>query len=462
MMQRLIRDESGVALGLAVIMIALIGVMGAGLLVFVRNDLEAVVEVNQGQKAFEAADASVRAANRQLLSDAVPEHYGNGADPSQNIDWSYENTSGNAKTYDQLKQLTFDGKTVRVSVQYLPPVTAPSTPNSDQAPETIPAGGTELASGCRYFKVRAYGESGQAKRGVETIYCASQLNVPTAYYTPKTIEFDGNVNISGVSFFARENIKGSRSGSVSIDRTTPALYGDWDSTKFTPPSNYNTTPRKNASNQPVTGVGLAAEGRICADNACTTSVSDSNYNVYDYDGSSGKQFVRKNPPESSQTESQISYPFDPNAEPDLELLKEEAQNNGTYYTAADIGNKIDNAQYPANSDDQTIIYVNANGANVVYSVNYNPKARGTIVVENGNLSINNSSNGFNGIIIVTGDGTNTGLYTSGGNDTVEGFVIADGNMTIRGTVAPFAVTEDFANRPGFYGVQLWSWRELYQ
>jgi hypothetical protein len=38
--------ESGVALGLAVIMILLIGVMGAGLLTFVWSDLETVVEVN--------------------------------------------------------------------------------------------------------------------------------------------------------------------------------------------------------------------------------------------------------------------------------------------------------------------------------------------------------------------------------------------------------------------------------
>jgi hypothetical protein len=34
----------------------LIGVMGAGLLVFVRNDLEAVVEVNLGQRAFNLAE----------------------------------------------------------------------------------------------------------------------------------------------------------------------------------------------------------------------------------------------------------------------------------------------------------------------------------------------------------------------------------------------------------------------
>jgi hypothetical protein len=46
MFERLRRDESGVALGLTIILIVLIGVMGAGLLTFVRSDLDAVIEVN--------------------------------------------------------------------------------------------------------------------------------------------------------------------------------------------------------------------------------------------------------------------------------------------------------------------------------------------------------------------------------------------------------------------------------
>ena len=55
----------------------------------------------------------------------------------------------------------------------------------------------------------------------------------------------------------------------------------------------------------------------------------------------------------------------------------------------------------------------------------------------------------------------TGIYRSRGNESVEGFVIADGAMIIRGTVAPLAV-DTFTDRPGFYGVELWSWRELYE
>jgi hypothetical protein len=48
MIRQLARDESGITMGLTVIMIVLIGVMGAGLLTFVQNDLGTVIESNQG------------------------------------------------------------------------------------------------------------------------------------------------------------------------------------------------------------------------------------------------------------------------------------------------------------------------------------------------------------------------------------------------------------------------------
>jgi len=454
-------------MGLTVIMIVLIGVMGAGILTFVQRDLQSVIEVNQGQKAFEVADSGIQVARRELLSDAEPSHYD--IVGTSNSTWAYKGTSG----APQQKTLSFAGGTITVNIQYLPPVVAPATPTSEQAPEVISVGSTELSSGCNYFKIKAYGVSSQAKRGAEAIYCASKLNVPTSYYTPKNIEFDGNVTMGGVSFFAGTNIKGSRSGSVSIVRTTPALYGDWDSTNFNPPSNHNTQPRTSGG-VPVTGAGLAAEGRICANNACTVSVSDSFYNTYDYDGYSATKFCRKPAPSPSvpcsttatvndtNPSGTISYPFSPVDDFSIDFLKEEAQRQNRYFSSA---TDIDNAEYiPATSNDQTVFFVDAGGSTTFlkYLVNYTPQARGTIVVKDGNLRINNSSNGFNGVIILTGDGTTTGLYESSGTDTVKGFVIADGEMVIRGTVAPFAVTDDFTNRPGFYSVRLWSWRELYK
>ena len=69
--RRLVKDESGMTMALAVIMIVLIGVMGAGLLTFVSRDLNTVIEENRGQRAFEVADAGIAAAKRQLASNVV-------------------------------------------------------------------------------------------------------------------------------------------------------------------------------------------------------------------------------------------------------------------------------------------------------------------------------------------------------------------------------------------------------
>src|SRR3954447_21573395 len=55
MIARLLREERGMVLGLAIIVVV-IGVVGAGLLTFVSADLQAVVAVNRGEQAFELAE----------------------------------------------------------------------------------------------------------------------------------------------------------------------------------------------------------------------------------------------------------------------------------------------------------------------------------------------------------------------------------------------------------------------
>lgn len=75
---RLARDERGVALGLAVILVALVGVMAAGLLTFVAADLDALVEVNRGQQAFELAEAGIEVAKAHLADDPSPSDWSSG------------------------------------------------------------------------------------------------------------------------------------------------------------------------------------------------------------------------------------------------------------------------------------------------------------------------------------------------------------------------------------------------
>ncbi len=78
MVARILREERGMVLGLAVIVVVVIGVMGAGLLTFVSEDLRAVEAVNRGEQAFELAEAGVEVAKAHLASDPNPSGWSSG------------------------------------------------------------------------------------------------------------------------------------------------------------------------------------------------------------------------------------------------------------------------------------------------------------------------------------------------------------------------------------------------
>ena len=75
---RLWREERGIALGLAVLLVALLGVLAAGLLTFVAADLEALVEANRGRQAFELAEAGIEVAKVHLADDPGPSDWSSG------------------------------------------------------------------------------------------------------------------------------------------------------------------------------------------------------------------------------------------------------------------------------------------------------------------------------------------------------------------------------------------------
>lgn len=219
MIGRLVRDESGIAMGLAVIVVVIVGVMGAGLLVFVRNDLEAAVQVNQGQEDFEAADAGIRAAERELLSNACPQSYDGQQAEAENPDdscagseeseWSHEAVMDeNVETTQEEgnyvgKELDFDGKQIGVSIRHLPfPEEAGCTDTSDEncAPDNSKGGDNER----EFFMVEALGKSnGDARRKVQAIYNTYDLDVPKAYYSQNDITIMGTANIKNISIFSR-------------------------------------------------------------------------------------------------------------------------------------------------------------------------------------------------------------------------------------------------------------------
>lgn len=462
MSHKLIKDESGMTMGLTVIMVVLIGVMGAGLLTFVRNDLISVVEVNQGQKAIDIADAGVQAGKGQLYSsDTTREHYDwdytNDCVPSgqrlRNEDWSpattrYANadcTGGTVSMPTPGVTKNFAGGSFTVTIscyrqlgetEALTPCKGAPSGAAGTAPEDI--GATRRA----YFKITSTGcipaDCSGAKRKVEAIYYAALASVPTAYYSKRDIEFAGSPTVKGISFFAKGDIRLSNASPVrcletDLPGTCQALFGDWDTTRYDTPTNLNTVPRTTASGVRTTGVGFAAEGTVTG-NGYTVD------GVHDYDSTtatkgSKKKFVQKTNASAPNSAGIISYPFVPDASFDIEALKAEAQKQGNYCNRlANIGDRpllsTDACDgYPRGSTQRTVYFMDANStADSTYTVGYTPRAKGIVVVNNGNLLLSSSSTGFNGIIIVTGNGSTTGRFENKGSGNLDGFAVADANI----------------------------------
>jgi len=66
------------ALGLAIIVVVIVCVMGAGLLTIATSDLQAVVQANRGEQAFELAEAGIEVAKVHLATDPSPADWSSG------------------------------------------------------------------------------------------------------------------------------------------------------------------------------------------------------------------------------------------------------------------------------------------------------------------------------------------------------------------------------------------------
>jgi Tfp pilus assembly protein PilX len=86
MITRLSREEQGMVLGLAIIVVVVIGVVGAGLLTFVSADLQAVLAVNRGEQAFQLAEAGVEVAKTHLADDPNPSDWSSGELHADGVD----------------------------------------------------------------------------------------------------------------------------------------------------------------------------------------------------------------------------------------------------------------------------------------------------------------------------------------------------------------------------------------
>ncbi len=86
MIARLRQEERGMVLGLAIIVVVVVGVMGAGLLTFVSADLQSVLAVNRGEQALQLAEAGVEVAKAHLANDPGPTDWSSGELHAEGID----------------------------------------------------------------------------------------------------------------------------------------------------------------------------------------------------------------------------------------------------------------------------------------------------------------------------------------------------------------------------------------
>lgn len=415
-MRGVFHDESGVALGLAVMVVVVIGVMGAGLLVFVRNDLASVIRANQGQSAFYAADAGAEAAKRQLLGDASPARY------------DADNVSGACNS-------PLDAASP-VSSEWVGGATREFAERSFVAKIRWLGAGCGFPSGgdsnAEYFKVVSTGTSGEAKRRVEAVYAASDTGAPLANYAAGDVRIAAGAVVNGVSVFSGEDVALEASGSV---RGTDGIYGKWRT--------------GGGTERPTNNAGVGAVGAISGDRA--------KVGTRDFDGTSTPPFV------GESSEGELSFPFDPDYWRDgsaLEILKEEAASQGN------LRNSGGSLSWPDGSTESTVVYVEFErlpGTIELSSTACPPatRCRGVLVVENGSL-VMKSGSAFRGAVVAAGGERPQTLSVVVENGSLlEGSISSSGTMDVSGEVRSVG-RKEAVRRPGFHAMEIWGWRELFE
>ncbi len=452
------------AMALAVVVMVLVGVMGAGLLVFVRNDLASVLESNRGQRALNLADAGAQAAKSHLyVADADFRKYDGVTDlaadpPNPESSWSCGTWDAAAGCTAAGKGLTnLDGNPdldATVWIQYLlPSTTTAQRTEPTHAPELTTTG--QYPIGKDYFKVISLGTEGNARRKVEAIYHTYSLNVPRAYYTPGNIRLNGNAgSITNISLFAGGNVTGTGGTAVTGE---DYAYGDW----CRPPSNI--------AARTTTNAGIGALGTV-----------ENKVSGEDFDSTTSPPLLASvaGAPSScapAADSSGMTFPFTAGL-PDIEALRAAAQTqtNGlggdNYYeltanedvvgAAAGVTKPV----WPQNSVSSTVVFVKFDDVGDVLTWKVGSgcsgvPVRGTLVIENGRFTTSPNRTPLRGSVVIKSAGPGTEVYSDSGNTCMQSYAVATGDIVISGNVSP--ATQERGNSPGSYGMKLWSWRECY-
>jgi hypothetical protein len=444
--RRLVRDESGMTMGLVVITMALIGVMGAGLLVFVQRDLESVLEVNQGQKALEMADAGVQAAEEQLYDDSIPNHYNGG---SGDVRWS---SSSSGMTLTNLDGNSSTADSVHVSITY-------------------------QANTVDTFVVISTGTYGDAKRKIEAVFTRTGAiqGIPPGYFSRNNLSISGTMFSTGISFFALEDATVGGTPDFGLTNDTMKKWAETnDSGSF--PNPFNNTPRGTA----LPGVG--AGGTLTTSGLGPTLAVQKG--TRSFDKNTNPQVVPHYYQSSLAANQKIAFPFSIDSLPgDIEVLRAAAQRQEAadgqdhYIDNLTAGTTKSITSWPSNTTYESVYFYRFptwdSRNEVVWAIEdicaLSSTRKGVIVVENGDFKITANHGGFMGTVFVYG-GTDPateqpypdrGRFTSSGTACMAGYATATGDMTITGTYLALNVP-GLTTLPAFAGgIKQVSWRELY-
>jgi len=301
-------------------------------------------------------------------------------------------------------------------------------------------------TGVSYFEVISTGTYGDARRTVEAIYETYDVGVPRGLFTQGDIEISDAASVKGVGLFSLQDVTIGKSSTIS---GTDLAYGDW----ATDPATGTPNPFNGVS-RGTTAAGVAAAG-----------------DIDDGEQVAGRDYDRTSSPplEYPANPGSVTFPFDPGAAPELQILARAAEIQGNLTETKTSGYEV--TEWPAESTDGTVVYVRFTGGagdtgsnRVTWLVpgdcqDYPPK-RGTLVIENANFMIQPNTALLDGVVLVKGGRVGDGTFSDSEDACFEGFAHAEGGIEIRGSVRSDGA-QNLSERPGFYGLKLWSWRECY-
>lgn len=465
--RRLLEDQQGIALPVAIFVMVIVMTMGAGLLIYVTRDLQTAAEANRGQQAFGVAEAGIEVGKREIGQKCADGECDELLDKTINV--TLPDTSGAAKirmTEIDPEELDFELGANESAFSVVSEGNLNPEAESRNAQRKVQAqfivsseddGGVppqlQNIQTDGDFEVNGAATLNDAMVHAEgdTIIASSLTLNNTSFYNEGDFSVNPRLTLDDASVFTGEDgdfTVNDGYGNLTVRGEDP--FGDWQ-------SEYNETPRETSNS------GIGVGGRILK------SQWSADMPGFD-DGGTQQHYDSTTDPAMNEG---ITYPFDPEAlaskEPDLETLREVARSQSNFAGEEDnyievgeevddvgLGNNGDNGDlglaWPDDTSLGTVVFVSFQGDdledNMVSWREYGDcddiPEEAVIVVENGGFqwagglkplhgAIITASENFQevdeGIVDINGELCNAGPIYAGGTIDLDGSGNSNGTLS---------------------------------